>query len=258
MPACARADVPVRSVSSPACSRARTRRRVGRYPVLDAVEHAFDRLAADPDTPRVRTVGGRLPLAVVRSILVDPATPVPAADVIWRTLIGRARGDGGTWILAAVGCALPRIRSGIWHATRDRCVERDEAVQAALAAFTDALLTLEPIPIESVLDELVRSAHNAAQTVADRVARDRIAHRSLPASIPPPMPAGHVDFVLADLIRDGVISREEAELIGRHRIEGASLRQLADQSGDYPVRLSRMLRDAEERVVRALVGPREP
>jgi hypothetical protein len=226
--------------------------------VLDAVEYAFNRLAADPDTPRVRTVEGRLPLAVVRSILADPATPGPVADVIWRTLVGRARGDGGTWLLAAVGCALPRIRSGIWHATRDRQVERDEATQAALAAFTDALLTLEPIPIESVLDELVRSAHNAAQTVADRVARDRIAHRSLSASIPPPLPAGHVDFVLADLIRSGVISREEAELIGRHRIEGTSLRQLADQTGDYPVRLSRVLREAEKRVVHALAGGREP
>jgi hypothetical protein len=137
-------------------------------------------------------------------------------------------------------------------------VERDEATQAALAAFTDALLTLEPIPIESVLDELVRSAHNAAQTVADRVARDRIAHRSLSASIPPALPAGHVDFVLADLIRGGVISREEAELIGRHRIEGTSLRQLADQTGDYPVRLSRVLREAEKRVVHALAGGREP
>lgn len=251
MPAYLSADPPVRPAAA-VCSRARTRRRAGRYPALDAVEHAFNRLAADPETPRVRTVEGRLPLSVVRSILADPATPGPQADVIWRTLIGRARGDGGSWVLAAVGCALPRIRSGIWHATRDRCVERDEAVQAALAAFTEAVLTLDPIPIEGVLDELVRPAHNAAQTVADRVARDRVTHRRLPASIPPQAPAGHVDFVLADLIRDGVITRDEAELIGRHRIEGASLRRLADESGDYPVRLSRVLREAENRVVRAL------
>lgn len=240
---------------SPVRCRARTRRRAGRYPVLDAVEHAFARLAADPGTPLVRTVLGRLPLSVVRSILADPATPVPEADVIWRTLIGRARGNGGTWVLAAVGCALPRIRSGIWHATRDRQVERDEATQAALAAFTEALLTRDPVPIAGVLDELVRPAHNAAQTVADRVARDRIAHCKLSASIPPPTPSGHVDFVLADLVRDGVITREEAELIGRHRIEGTSLRRLADESGDYPVRLSRVLRDAEDRVVRALTSP---
>lgn len=195
-----------------------------------------------------------LPLSVVRSILTDPATPVADADVIWRTLIGRARGDvdGAWWLLAAVGCGLLRIRSGIWHATRDRAVERDEAAQAALVAFTEAVLTLDPMPVSGVLDELVRPARNAAQSVADRVARDRIAHRRLSTSIPPPAPAGHVDFVLADLVGRGVITREEADLIGRHRIEGISLRRLAQLQGVARMRVCRQLKSAEARVVAAL------
>jgi hypothetical protein len=240
--------------STERCGAARRRRRASRYPALDAVEQAFARLTADPDTPRVRTVEGRLPLPMVRSILADPATPTPEADVIWRTLIGRARGDGGTWILAAVGCALPRIRSGIWHATRDSQVERDEAVQAALAAFTEALLTLAPIPTFGVLDELVRPARNAAQTVADRVSRERIAHRKPHASIPPYTPSGHVDFVLADLVSDGVISREEADLIGRHRFEGATIRRLAELNEVPRMRIQRRLDSAEARVIAALAG----
>jgi hypothetical protein len=240
--------------STKPCGSARRRRRASRYPALDAVEQAFARLAADAETPRVRTVEGRLPLSVVRSILADPATPVVEADVMWRTLVGRARGDGGSWVLAAVGCALPRIRSSIWHATRDRYVERDEAVQAALLAFTEAVLTLEPIPVAGVLDELVRHARNAAQTVADRVTRDRIAHRRLHASIPPQAPAGHVDFVLADLVRDGVITREEADLIGRHRFEGATIRRLAELNEVPRMRIQRRLEAAEARVVAALAG----
>lgn len=241
--------------ASGACRRAaRTRRRRGAYPLLDAVAAAFDRLATDPRTLPVRTELGMVPLPVVRSILQDPATSLGQADAIWRTLIGRSRGagDGASWLLAAVGCALPRIRSGIWHATRDRGVERDEAVQAALAAFTEAVLTLDPVPFTGVLDELVRPARNAAQTVADRVARDRLCHRNLSASFPPPTSGGHVDFVLADLVRDGVIDKVEADLIGRHRIEGTSIRRLAAQSGTYPMRISRILRDAEARVVEAL------
>lgn len=238
--------------STPPCGSARRRRRASRYPVLDAIEHAFARLTADPETPRVRTVLGMLPLPVVRSILADPATPVEEADVMWRTLIGRSRGDGGTWLLAAVGCALPRIRSGIWHATRDRHVERDEAAQAALVAFTEAVLTLDPIPTVGVLDELVRYARNAAQTVADRVTRDRIAHRKPHASIAPQAPAGHVDFVLADLVRDGVIKREEADLIGRHRFEGASIRRLAELNEVPRMRIQRRLDSAEARVIAAL------
>jgi hypothetical protein len=220
--------------------------------VLDAVEHAFAHLAADPGTPRVRTTLGMLPLAVVRSILADPATPVVEADVVWRTLIGRSRAEGGGWLLAAVGCALPRIRSGIWHATRDRAVERDEAAQAALAAFTETVLTLDPIPVAGVLDELVRCARNAAQTVADRVVRERIAHRKLHASIPPQAPAGHVDFVLADLVRTGVITRAEADLIGRHRIEGTTIRRLAELNDVPRMRIQRRLDSAEARVVAAL------
>jgi len=236
------------------CRSARRRRRASRYPALDSVEQAFARLTADPETPRVRTVEGRLPLPMVRSILADPATPVPEADLIWRTLIGRARGDGGSWVLAAVGCALPRIRSGIWHATRDSQVERDEAVQAALAAFTESVLSLDPIPAFGVLDELVRPARNAAQTVADRVARERIAHQKPHASIPPYAPSGHVDFVLADLVRDGVITREEADLIGRHRFEGATIRRLAELNEVPRMRIQRRLDSAEARVIAALAG----
>jgi hypothetical protein len=243
--------------STAARPSARRRNRPRRYPALDAVETAFTRLADDPDTPRVRTVEGRLPLSMVRSILGDPATPVPQADVIWRTLVGRARADGGVWLLAAVGCALPRIRSGIWHATRNRAVDRDEAAQAALAAFTEAVLTLDPLPYVEVLDELVRYARNAAQRVADHVKRDRLTLRPLPSSTPPPAPCGHVDFVLADLVHDGVITRDEADLIGRHRIEGTSLRRLAASRGTYPMRLCRQLQAAETRVIAALTEPPE-
>jgi len=231
---------------------ARRRHRPSRYPVLGAVEHAFAHLAADPQGPLVRTGAGRLPLAVVRSILADSATAPEVADGIWRTLIGRARTDDSVWLLATVGCALPRIRSGIWHATRDRRVERDEAAQAALAAFTEAVVTLDPVPVSGVLDELVRHARNAAQTVADRVARDRLAHRPLPCSFPPPAPSGHVDFVLADLVHEGIITREEADLIGRHRIEGVSLRRIAALDGTYMERLRRQLMAAEARVLAAL------
>lgn len=242
---------------SPAGHGARRRHRAPRYPVLDAVAASFARLCEGPGVLRVRTGFGHLPLGLVRSLLADPATAPEVAEAVWRTLIGRSRGEvrgeQATWILAAVGCALPRLRSGIWHATRGQHVDRDEACQAALAAFTDALLSLDPLPAIGVLDELVRRGRNAAQQVADRAVRDRIAHLPISASMPPPVPAGHPDLVLAGLVRDGVIDREEAEIIGRHRLEGVSLRCLAAERGDYPVRLSRRVRDAEARIYRALV-----
>lgn len=251
----ARCTDPARSsgVAVP-CPAVRTRRRAARFPVLDAVEHAFSRLTNDPQAPHVRTALGTLPLSVVRSILADPRTLSWVHDGIWRTLIGHARGGESEWLLAAVGCALPRIRSGIWHATRDRRVDKDEAAQAALAAFAEAALTLDPLPAYGVLDDLVRCARNAAQTVADRTERDRVYHQR-PGSFPPPAPPGHPDFVLARLVRAGVITVEEADLIGRHRIEGTSIRRLAAARGTYPMRLHRQLHAAEERVIAALTGP---
>jgi hypothetical protein len=230
----------------------RTRRRAPRSPVFDAVEASFQRLLADPQPLGVRTSLGVLPLAVVRPLLIDQTTPARTVDAVWVTLIGRARSGQAVWLLAAVGCALPRLRRAIWHATRTRCVDKDEAAAAALAAFTEALLSVDPVPRRQVLAELIRPAHNAAQQVADRVKRDRTRQCRLSASIQPPAPGGHPDFVLADLVRDGVIDQAEAELIGRHRLEGVSLRRLAAERGTYPMRLCRLLKAAETRVVTAL------
>ena len=241
------------SVPAPSPAAHRRRARPGRYPVLDAAEQAFARLTADPSAPRVRTALGVLPLAVIRPLLTDPSTPASVVDGVWRTLAGRARGEGGTWILAAVGCALPKLRSAAWHATRNPQVDRAEVAGDVLAAFTDALLTLDPLPDTDVLGELVRPAHNAAQRAADQVRRAYRAHAPLPASFPPPPPPGHPDFVLAALVHDAVITAEEADLIGLHRLEGISLRRIAAGRGWYPMKAHRMLRDAEKRVISALL-----
>jgi hypothetical protein len=238
---------------SPASAAHRRRARPGRYPVLDAAESAYTRLTQDPGAPRVRTALGVLPLAVIRPLLTDPSTPAPVVDGVWRTLAGRARGEGGIWILVGVGCALPKLRSAAWHATRNPQVDRAEVAGDVLAAFTDALLTLDPLPPVDVLGELVRPAHNAAQRAADQVRRAYRAHAPLPASFPPPPPPGHPDFVLAALVREKVITTEEADLIGLHRLEGISLRRIAAGRGWYPMKAHRMLRDAEKRVISALL-----
>lgn len=246
------APTPTRPVPA-ASPRLRHRVHARRYPALDAAEHAYQRLTRDPDAPMLRTALGVLPLSVVRPLLLDPATPPPVVDQVWRALAGRARGEGGEWILAAVGCAVPRLRAACWHATRNLEVDRDEVAAAALAAFTDTLLTLDPLPEVDVLAELARPARNAAQRVADHVRRVRRTHTRLSASIPPPPTPGHPDFVLADLVHDGVITTEEAELIGLHRLEGVSLRRIARDRGWYPMRACRKIHAAEQKVIAALL-----
>jgi len=247
-----RAPVRLAPVAQPPTRRRRV--RPGRFPILDAAESAFTALAADPGPLRVRTVLGMLPPALVRPVLTDPATSQAVVDGIWRTLAGRARGEGGVWLLLAAGCALPKLRSIAWHACRTPAADRDEIAQELLAAFTHALLHTDPLPEADALGELLRPARAAAHRLADQARQVARTHAPLPGPMAPPPPGGHPDFVLADLVRTGVITVEEADLIGLHRLEGLSLRRIAAERGSYPMQLSRRLRDAETRVITALTA----
>ena len=51
------------------------------------------------------------------------------------------------------------------------------------------------------------------------------------------------------------LTAEEADLIGRHRLEGHSLRRIAAERGWYPMKAHRILREAEKRVISALLPP---
>lgn len=224
-----------------------------RYPVLDDAETAFVRLADRLGAPRLCTPLGLLSLSAVRALLLDVGTPLDVRDAVWRVLSEKARAEGGVWLLAAVGCALPKLRSMAWHATRTPGVDRDEVCQELLAAFSHALVRTDPLPEADVLGEFARLARNAGQAVADRVRAAQ--RRQVPlGAAEPSRPLGHPDFVLAELVRSGVIDRTEADLIGRHRLEGVPLRAIAAERGWYPMQATRMLRAAEGRVVAALAS----
>jgi hypothetical protein len=68
----------------------------------------------------------------------------------------------------------------------------------------------------------------------------------------PPRPCGHPDFVLADAVRQGVIASEEADLIGRTRLERIPLLEIAHELGiSYNAAKNRRWR-AEARLVAAI------
>jgi hypothetical protein len=241
---------------APVAGRPTRRRRVrpGRFPVFDAAEAAFAALASDPGPLRVRTPLGLLTPTLARAVLLSPATDAQTVDAVWRTLVGRSRGEGGAWLLLAAGCALPKLRSIAWHACRTPAADRDEIAQELLAAFTHALLHTAPVPETDVLGELLRPARAAAHRLADQGRQIARTRAPLAGPMAPAPPNGHPDFVLADLVHTGVITTEEASLIGLHRLEGVSLRRIAAESGTYPMQLSRRLRDAESRVITALTA----
>lgn len=74
----------------------------------------------------------------------------------------------------------------------------------------------------------------------------------LPSSIPPPVAPGHPDFVLARAVRAGVITRHEADLIGRSRLERVPMQAIADELGVSHSWACRLRKAAEARLVAAI------
>ncbi|MBN1174036.1 MAG: hypothetical protein JXA67_17820, partial [Micromonosporaceae bacterium] len=73
-----------------------------------------------------------------------------------------------------------------------------------------------------------------------------------PGSTLPPPPCGHPDLVLARAVRAGVITAEEAELIGTTRLEETTLTEYAERIGQARWNLYKRRSAAEERLVAAI------
>ena len=203
-------------------------------------------VAAEELTP-VKEVCARLQTMARRGAESDP---------LWLALIERARAEGGVWVTVALGAALPTL---VWKCARPAAsgVERAEVEAAAVAAFVEELLVGQ-LPADGLLAHLSRAANRAAQRQVDGAVRCRthtcaveLATESMCAG-PGQAAAGHPDFALARLVREHVLTKSEAELIGRHRFEGVPLKQIAVERGWYPMQATRALRRAELRAAAAL------
>ena len=80
----------------------------------------------------------------------------------------------------------------------------------------------------------------------------------LPGSVAPPVASGHPHFVLARAVRAGVISRQEADLIGRSRLERVPMQLIADELGVSHSWACRLRKAAEGRLVAAVLPPLPP
>lgn len=179
---------------------------------------------------------------------------------MWETLIERARRDAD-WQLVALGMAAPRLARIASWATGRRCAHtREEITTAVLDGFAEALLTLTPdLNKGLVFYQLIARAQAGAQKVIDQLRREcrrdgagwekdevlpRLGHAG---SVP-----NHPDIALARLVVRSVLTTDEADLIGRHRIEHVTLRQLGQERGWYPMQATRALRAAERKVAATL------
>ncbi|WP_034268019.1 hypothetical protein [Actinospica robiniae] len=199
-------------------------------------------------------------VAELHRFLIAPERTGAEVDAAWEVLIDRARHEGD-WQLVALGIVAPRLAQIAARTAGRVYVElREEIAAAVQGAFTEALLTVTPDSRRGlIVHQLLRRAQAAGQKVVDQrqaayrrqpTETEREDHLPAPGSVG--RAANHPDLALARLVGRGVITKDEAELIGRHRIEGATLRRLGAERGWYPMQTTRALRAAEHKVACAL------
>ena len=249
-----------------------------RWP-LEFAEHAFTLLALGPSPLSVdgAVIGHGLPRRAIsvtelRVMLMHPATSSAAREAVWRHVVRPAAGGDPAWTVAAVGLAMPGLKRLAVRLSRADDPITEDASLAMLAGFLTALRSIDSTVPESlpgcIAGWLCWRAFDAGKAFrdAERRVRDRQAPPPgrdddpeasgrvlpLPSSIPPPVASGHPDFVLARAIRAGVITRQEADLIGRSRLERVSMQVIADELGVSQSWACRLRKAAEARLVAAI------
>ncbi|WP_026197141.1 hypothetical protein [Sciscionella marina] len=220
---------------------------------LDAARVAFGWLTAG-DHPVA--VDGRLfdhlpareiPVDELRDLLLDQRCPRRVWDQVWTHVISRARIEGSTWTITAVGLALPMLTPLAARLTERYADDPSDIHAEVLRGFLDALHTVD--------------LAEGRITVRLRWAAYRAGHRALldgmdgPTPKPPGFhssepkpPSGHPDLVLARAVEAGVLTRTEAELIGATRLEGIELADWPRPPGLTYKTLAKHRRKAENRL----------
>ena len=229
---------------------------------LDAVGSAFKMLTTGPAPLAVRAsrlaagLPDRLvPLDELRVILLHPATSARTRNLVWAGLVRRARTGEAKWVIGLAGVALPGLRraaAGLAASYRgDPADLASEVLTGFLAAMRALDLDdLDQIPLAS---RLTWAAWRAGQALACADAGHAARRRSLALWRDGPQPPwGHPDFVLAAAVRRGVLTRGQAELIGRNRLEGVPLSQIAAETGISHSALCNRRKRAEKAIAEAI------
>jgi hypothetical protein len=153
----------------------------------------------------------------LRDLLVERVVRGPAVDEVWRHLTLAARSWGPEWVVGAVGLAVPGLRAIAARLAAGRSRLAEDIDAEVVAGFLAALRTADldrPRLWLRLMWVAWRAGHQAAQVWETS---------ELPADLPsgsstPRAPYGHPDLLLGRAVATGVLSAEEAELIGHQRV----------------------------------------
>jgi len=224
--------------------------------LLDEIEYRF-RLCGEG--PQPLSVDGRqlghglprrlIPLPELSAILMHPSASFAARDAAWRLLVTNARTGDKPWIAGAVGVALPGLRYKAYLLSLNFT---GDAQSALVTEFVKALRTVE-VDQPGVVGALLSTAFSKARAaLRDEQPAACGEVTFAPGSVLPPAPFGHPDFVLARAVRAGVITTEEADMIGAMRLEGVTVVEYAERVGVSRWMVYKRRRSAEHRIAAAI------
>ncbi|WP_395107475.1 hypothetical protein [Actinomadura sp. SCN-SB] len=252
------------STISHATSRVADRTSSSRHP-FDMAEKTFALLTQGPSPLAVdgAALGHGLPARVIpldelRDVLLHPSTSQAPRDAVWSLLVNRARQRSSAWIVGCVGVALPGLRTALRRDLR-RCVAweeqpgTDRVAGELLTAFYDALLDIDINRPGIAARLLWRSTKKVQRAYAPRVRVVPVEPQVLAELVPNREAAdSHVDLLMDAAVQQGVITRDEAELITATRLEKISPHTIAEQLGISYEALMKRRRRAEKRLVEAM------
>ncbi|SNS98803.1 hypothetical protein SAMN05421812_102641 [Asanoa hainanensis] len=224
---------------------------------LTAAETAFGFLVCKPAPLALdaRLVPGLpdqlLPLDELRELLLRQPHDSTTTDAVWSELAHHAREWGPTWVVGAVGVALPGLTRMAAKISRGHVRHADDVDSEILAGFLDALRTA-PLKPPRLWLRLCWAAWRAGTAVVAVDEADELPPDVPTGSQSPALPYGHPDLLLGRAAAAGLISAEAAELISSTRFGDALIEQLAANEGVSAPAL-RMRRRRAERVVAAAV-----
>ena len=211
--------------------------------------HAAKVAAGLPDRP--------VPLDELRVLLLHPSTSARARNQVWAELrsgvpAGRegARAGDPAWIIGLAGIAMPGLRRAVGSLAAAYRGDPADLQSEVLTGFLAAVRALDPDDLESVplASRLCWAAWRAGQEHAYADAGWASRRRDLAEWRDGP------DLVLAAAVRHGILTRDQAALIGRNRLEGVPLSQIAAETGISQSALCNRRKKAEKAITDAIVN----
>lgn len=193
-----------------------------------------------------------VPLTRLRREMADRRWPPEARNAVIAVMLRRAQQRDPAWLVGLAGMMLP----GLTVAARPlvaACPHRAADIEAEmLTGLVDAVFKTSPDE-PGIAARLMWQAKAQAERVVreETPATTRVA---LPAchSMEPPPPVGHPDLVLAEAVRRGVLSADNAVLISRTRLGGRPVEAEAADLGISPNAAYKRRDRAEEALVKWL------